>query len=342
MKLLTREQVSACLLADPAGVLDVVQRAYRAHADGHTDLPHSVFLRPPTAEQRFIALPAYLGGAAPIAGMKWISSFPVNVQHGLQRASSVMILNDLVTGYPSAILESSGISAHRTAASAAIASRRLHGGREVRTIGLIGCGTINLATEAYLTAVHPGIERLLVFDAVPGRATSCADQLQALRPHVAIEVAGSVEELLAAAQTVSIATTDSSHWLELPAPTQRQVVLHLSLRDLSVASILGATNVVDDLDHVARERTSIHLAAQQTGTTSFVQAEIGVLLNDADRQLEGERLVFSPFGLGILDLAVADRVLSVAARLGLGADLAGFDPGEHRISTAVPATARTS
>lgn len=341
MKLLTREQVSICLLASPPSILDVVQRAYRAHADGHTDLPHSVFLRPPTSDQRFIALPAYLGGTAPIAGMKWISSFPANVQRGLQRASSVMILNDLRTGYPSAILESSGISAHRTAASAALASCRLHDGHQVRSIGLIGCGTINLATEAYLTTVHPTIEQLLVFDVVPGRATACADQLQALRPNVAVEVARSVEELVAASQTVSIATTDSSHWLELPEPTQRQVVLHLSLRDLSVDSILRATNVVDDLDHVVRERTSIHLAAQRTGSTAFVTAEIGDLLNDADRRLGGDRLVFSPFGLGILDLAVADQVLTVADLLGLGTDLAGFDPGEHRTSTAVPSPART-
>lgn len=342
MKLLTRDEVGSCLLINPSSILDAVQRAYRAHADGHTTLPHSVFLRPPSPDQRFISLPAYLGGDAPIAGMKWISSFPTNLQHGLQRASSVMILNDLETGYPSAILESSRISAHRTAASAALASRRLHDGEEVRTVGLIGCGTINLATEIYLTVVHPGIERLLVFDAVPGRATACAEQLLAQRPGVQVEVARSVQELMDASQTVSIATTDSTHWLELTEASRRQVVLHLSLRDLSINSILASTNVVDDLDHVAREQTSIHLAAQQIGSTRFVAAEIGDLMNHPDRRLSGDRVVFSPFGLGILDLAVADRVLTIADQLGLGADLTGFDPGEHRTSATHPTAVRTS
>lgn len=337
MRILGREDVAVALAGLDATLLDAVRTAYVLHGEGRSKVPFSGFLRPPgDSGSRIISLPAYLGGSEPVMGLKWISSFAANVDKGLQRAASVQILNDLDTGYPTAVLEAGQISASRTGASAALASRALHGDRPVRTLGLIGCGTINRRVLDFLALTHPELRTVTLQDAVPGRAEILAAQLSADRPALRYSTGGLDEALRA--DTVSVATTDSTYWLDLAAHLDRprhQVILHLSLRDLSTASVLSAYNVVDDIDHVMREQTSLHRAEQETGHRGFVDAEIATVLGRSEAPAIERHVVFSPFGLGILDLAVAQAILKVATRDGIGSDAEGFDPGPHRVTAAM-------
>jgi ornithine cyclodeaminase len=342
MRILGRDDVRAALTGLDSTVLEAVRTAYVLHSQGQSDLPFSTFLRPlGRPDSRIIALPAYLGGPDPVMGLKWISSFPENVNRGMQRAASLCILNDLESGYPLALMEGSQISSVRTAASAALAAGLLRAGRPARTVGLIGCGTINHRVMSYLALTHPGIETVVLQDAFPERARVFAGELAAEYPGIAFTT-GDVGDALTA-DTVSIATTDSGYWLDLadhPHRPRGQVILHLSLRDLSASSVLGAYNVVDDVQHACREQTSLHRAEQQVGHRDFVRTEIGAVLDGRSAPDTSARtVVFSPFGLGVLDLAVAEAVLTAATRAGLGTEVEGFDPGSHKVTSAMTGSA---
>ena len=118
LSIINGKTVADVIRAHRGDCIDVVREAYLAHAHGKSVNPDSYFLRfPEKPDCRIIALPAYLGDGFHVAGLKWIASYPGNVRRGFPRASAVLVLNDYETGYPFAILESSIISASRTAAS---------------------------------------------------------------------------------------------------------------------------------------------------------------------------------------------------------------------------------
>jgi N-[(2S)-2-amino-2-carboxyethyl]-L-glutamate dehydrogenase len=316
--ILTGQDVLSVLENREEEIMRAVRLAYEAHGKGLDDLPHSVFLRfPNEPKNRIIALPAYLGDEFHRAGLKWIASFPGNKSRGLDRASAVIILNSAETGRPQAILEGSIISAKRTAASAALAARHLHGDNHPTAVSLIGCGLINFEIVRFLLKVFPEIKRLTLFDTNQAHARRFGQKCSESFGEVRFEVAADMEAAFSGASLVSLATTASApHIDELPPHADKRTILHVSLRDLAPKVILSGDNVVDDVDHVCRAGTSLHLTEQLVGNRDFIRCTIAdILLNRATAQVAGDNgtTIFSPFGLGVLDLAVSALVLELAS-----------------------------
>ncbi|OLR93664.1 2,3-diaminopropionate biosynthesis protein SbnB [Actinokineospora bangkokensis] len=308
--------IGAVIESDREGALAAVRAAYLAHHDGDTVNPHSSFLRfPERARDRIIALPAFLGGQRPVSGIKWIASYPGNTEHGIPRASAMLVLNDYASGYPYAVLESSLISATRTAGSAVLAAEALVGARRATRVGVVGTGLIAEHVRRFLRDLGWAVGGWNLFDTRRANAERFAAAIAADGMPGADDttVVDEVSGAFLGCDLVVLATVAGEPHVHDPALlAHAPVVLHLSLRDLAPEVVLAATNITDDVDHAVRERTSLHLAEQVVGHRDFVHGTIAGVLRGEVVPEPGRAVVFAPFGLGVLDLAVGgwahDRV----------------------------------
>jgi 2,3-diaminopropionate biosynthesis protein SbnB len=306
-------------------IVDEVRETYLTHAAGDTVNPDSYFLRfPDRPDSRIIALPARLGGRRQVAGIKWIASFPSNIERNIPRASAVLVLNDAETGYPFAFLEASQISAARTAASAALAAQELTGGRTADRFAVIGGGVIAKTVLDFLAAQGWSIGRLAVYDREPRYARNLAAHAARVLGCDTVVESGP-EAAIKDAEAVLLATTAAEPYLEGKQLFRAgQVVLNISLRDLSPEIVLGACNILDDVEHCLKANTSPHLAEQACGNRDFVDGTLADVLNGSVSPDRNRPVVFSPFGLGVLDLAVGALILDHAEKEGSALRVDGF------------------
>ena len=285
-------QVRRMLQGREGQIVELVEATYRLHGAGDSVNPPSYFLRfPDRPASRIIALPASIGGPHQVDGLKWISSFPQNVAAGIPRASAVLILNDHDTGYPFACLESSIISATRTAASAALAADWLSRGRGADSDAAARAGAVGRPDRVLRgrpdRPLHPHLPGRHRLDVRRDRRARLVRRQRGRLPRLPgavrhgtgggsgaggrITVHDRAEDLIRSSDLVVFATIAGQPHVSDPSWFgHNPLVLHVSLRDLAPEILLASANIVDDVEHCLKASTSPHLAEQLTGNRDFL------------------------------------------------------------------------
>jgi ornithine cyclodeaminase/alanine dehydrogenase-like protein (mu-crystallin family) len=154
----------------PGAAIERVRAAFVAYHAGEWTMPAKVYLESPPFGD-FRAMPARGGG---IALLKWITSFPGNPARGLPTVTGIVCVSDATNGEPLMLLDARSVTALRTGAVSAVATRAL-AAPDARSVGLVGCG-LHGAWVARCLAVAgygPGV----CFDPDAGAATAVATEL---------------------------------------------------------------------------------------------------------------------------------------------------------------------
>ncbi|MEP4037998.1 2,3-diaminopropionate biosynthesis protein SbnB [Pseudophaeobacter sp.] len=325
LRLIAAPAIRKVLQGNAEEIEQLVARAYQAHHQHQTVNPDSYFLRFPDSDRnRIIALPAAIAtDDLQVSGIKWIASYPANLSKGLERASAVIILNNAETGYPFAVMEGAQISAMRTAASAVLgADHCARLGRRVKSVSFVGGGLISRNILNQFCARGWQIGKACCHDLNSEAAAALANH--AVDSCGIAAQPGSLEQALDAEIVVFATSAVTPYLPETFQFSPGQTVLNVSLRDLAPQQVLAAQNVFDDVDHCLKAQTSPHLAEILSGGRDFVSGSLTHVIDGAVTLTDSKPVIYSPFGMGILDVALASFVYAKATDQGDSLEVPDF------------------
>lgn len=143
-------------------VMDVVEKGFALKGEEKLEMPAKIGIHP--RKDCFIhAMPCYAGGSADVAGIKWVSGYPINQTKGLPYITGIMCLNDPETGFVKVVMDANWITAWRTGAATGVCARHL-ADPDSEIIAVIGLGVQGRTNTVALAAALPKLKKVKVYD----------------------------------------------------------------------------------------------------------------------------------------------------------------------------------
>jgi ornithine cyclodeaminase len=325
MKLLILNHAEVEALLPMRECIEVMAEALIALARGEAHQPLRTVIRPVGAAGLLALMPAYKSNEDGTAfGLKAICVFPGNAARGKDAHQGCVVLFDGETGEPRALLNASAITAIRTAAVSAVATRLL-AREDACDLAIIGAG---VQARAHLEAL--ACVREIKRARVASRSFENALRLAAeVRGRFAFPVEAVEGNEAAVRGADLLVTATSSHepvlrreWIADGAHINAVGTFSPQSREIDTATIAAASLFVDRRESALNEAGDYLIAAREGAIdASHIRAEIGEVLagSQPGRTSAAEITLFKSLGLAVEDLAAAEYAYWRAKAQGLGA-----------------------
>jgi len=317
--LLSRSDVRSVL--DMGELIAAVEAAHADVARGRAAQLPRYSLHVPGSTVGVFPMVAVLEGGA--GGMKVFTDVPENAARGLPTQQSVVVLLDVDRGHPVAVLDGGLLTAYRTAAASAVATRHL-ARSDSTCLGLLGVGA---QARTHLNAIGRvlELERVVVWGRNRGRAEAFARDAAAVG--VAVDVVDSPERVAACADVLCTLTPSrtpilAGAWLRegvhvnvVGAPPR------LDHREVDAEAVRRARVVVDSFDSVKAESGDLMIAVEEGAvTTDHFRDELGEVIVGAKpgRARRDEITMYKSVGVAVQDVAAARLAYVRAVAAGAG------------------------
>jgi ornithine cyclodeaminase len=247
-----------------------------------------------------------------------ITKFVTVIPGAPHTVQATLVALDRATGEPRAVLDGEAVTLRRTAATSALAARRL-ARADAHTLLVVGSGRLAAWMARAHAALRPGLRRILVWGRRAEPARALAQLLQ--REGLPAEAVDDLPAAAGAAQIVSCATTATEPivrgaWLQPGTHLDLAGGFRPDMREADDAAVAAARVVVDTYAGALAEAGDLVQPLQRGAITrDHVAAELAELLR---RQREGRRgeaeiTLFKSVGTALEDLAAAQVVLGQGA-----------------------------
>jgi len=296
-------------------IIELLETAFREKGNGKVEMPPKPGIH--TMPDAFIhAMPAYIP-ALRSAGIKWVSGYPENYKRELPYITGLLILNDVETGIPYAVMDCAWITAMRTGAASALSAKYL-ARPESATVGILACGVQGHTNLEALACMFP-VKRVYAYDIFPAVQDRFIAEIKA---RFKFEIIGVKEPKHAVVDSDLVVT--SGPILTHPTPAIEKDWLRPGAYGTAVdfdsywsSAALAQMDLISTDDHAQFQYYKSVGYFQQTPAP---YADLGELVAGLKpgRKDEKERTLAINLGLAIDDMAVAPEIYRRAKEKGLG------------------------
>jgi ornithine cyclodeaminase len=260
-------------------------------------------------------------------GVKFVSVFPTNKQKGKETIYGVLVLADIETGEPLALMEASSLTALRTGAVAGLATELLSR-KNSKVLSVIGTGKQSLGIINAILTVRD-IKEIHLYNRSIEKAQRLSNLLEekALDKQGVIKVHEHPEEAVRLADILVTATNStgpvlSEAWVRPGTHINAIGSFRPDMQEIPTELLKRAGRVIVESKEAALEETGDLIIPIKKGDFSpeGTLTELGEIIagSESGRQLNEEITLFKSVGLATMDVVVAKQVYDLALRAGIG------------------------
>lgn len=317
MKVLVLSHSDVEELLSVAECIPVMSEALAALARGEAQNPLRSLFRPQAASGFLGLMPAFQSGRETHFGLKEVCVFPGNPARGLDSHLGAILLHDGDTGELRAVINASAVTAIRTAAVSAVATKLL-AREDASVLAVIGAGT---QARAHLDAI-PSVRGVRKIRIVSRTRKKAEDLAASKRTSIPIEVVDSVQKAISGADIIVTATSSREpvlqrSWISDGAHINAVGSSIAAAREIDSRTMADAAIFVDRRESTLNESGDFLMALTDGAVTpESIRGEIGELLTGAraGRRSPSEITLFKSLGLAIEDLAAAQYLFRKAQK----------------------------
>ena len=318
MLVLNQEEVERLL--DMEGCIAAMEGALATLARGEMDMPLRSIFAPSGSPSLIGLMPAHRSGDDPLYSLKTVCVFPENPKRGLDAHQGTVTLFDGETGVVRAVMNASAITAIRTAAVTAVATRLL-AREDTDKLAILGSGVQARFHLDSMRAVR-GFDEIVLYSPTPGHASALAQEF-------GVGTATSAEEAVRGADVVVTATNATEpvlerSWLKDGAHLNAVGGRPPQMTELDPETVAAAALFVDRRESAENEAGDYRRALEEGAIgPDHIRAEIGEVLigGKPGREDDAQLTMFRSLGLAVEDLAAAEYVVRRAQETGAGTEV---------------------
>lgn len=325
VKIISQEEVAEIFRGNANGIYNIIEDSFRKYMKGDIIMPDKISqIFDEQTQDRINCMPATLINEK-VCGMKWVSVFPSNVSKLVQNVTGVVLLSELETGFPVALIDGTLSTKMRTAAVGCVAAKYL-APTKVETIGIIGAGEEARMHFTLLKHLFPTIKECRISSLSSDIEQEFIEKFSDIVPDVNFVSCNNNSHLCASNTDIIVtAISGQSPVLKASDITKGGLYIHVGGWEDEYAVALKADKIVCDDWKVVKHRSQTLCRMYKEGLLkdTDIYANLPELIagTKLGRENEDEFIYFNSVGLSFIDINLANYIFEESKRRGLGHDV---------------------